>query len=674
MNLIKVGATSLNQTPLNWVQNIANIKLAIQEAKKQSIQILCLPELCITGYGCEDQFHAPYVSDYSIKLLTSEILPETENIIVAVGFPLILDNCIFNATAIIANKEIIGVVPKQHLAGDGIHYEPRWFKPWPKNTHVNWNVVFDDYQKDNIPIGDISFNYHGVIIRVECCEDAWVADRPNIDKHADVILNPSASHFSFGKYKTRKRIVAEGSRIYGAAYVYSNLIGNESGRVIFDGGEMIADKGEVIATGERFHFKNVNIISAVVDIDDSHMGQIRSASTRPIFEDHINIDMRRHWMKFDNPIWQEAAWENSTHIKGEEFIRAEALGLFDYMRKTRSSGYVISLSGGADSTACACLVFYMVQIGCQQLGEEEFLNKLNINIDFSNEKGYYLYQRIVNEILTCVYQKTRNSSVETESAARSVAEYLGAEYHHIDIDSLVEQYTSLTESILSRKLTWEEDDLTLQNIQARVRAPGIWMVTNALGNRILMTTSNRSEAAVGYATLDGDTCGSLAPIAGIDKDFIRQWLRWIWNNNDSYLQELPCVDPVIRNQPTAELRPGQAQTDEDDLMPYDVLNRIQKLAIRDKKSPLDIYERVVVEFPVYSPEKICSWIEKFFRLWARNQFKRERYAPAFHLDDENLDPKTWCKFPIISGGFDMEIFAMKEYIKEKENESVTNEG
>jgi NAD+ synthase (glutamine-hydrolysing) len=118
----------------------------------------------------------------------------------------------------------------------------------------------------------------------------------------------------------------------------------------------------------------------------------------------------------------------------------------------------------------------------------------------------------------------------------------------------------------------------------------------------------------------------------------------------------------VTSQPsTPELRPLQAtQRSEDDLMPFPVLDRIERLAIRDKLPPKDILPRLLAEFPAATRDQLVEWIGRFTTLWCRNQWKRERLAPAFHLDDENLDPKTWCRFPILSGGFARELRELRE--------------
>ena len=239
---------------------------------------------------------------------------------------------------------------------------------------------------------------------------------------------------------------------------------------------------------------------------------------------------------------------------------------------------------------------------------------------------------------------------------------MGARFLELDVDQIVQDYVSLISGAIGRELTWNRDDLALQNIQARARSPGVWMLANLTG-ALLLSTSNRSEAAVGYATMDGDTSGGLCPIAGIDKAFLRRWLCWIEQHGPDGLTPLPALAAVTQQVPTAELRPPAAgQTDEDDLMPYDVLDEIERAAIRDKQMPLEVFRLMQASHSEYSRHQLAEWVERFFRLWCRNQWKRERYAPSFHVDDENLDPKTWCRFPILSGGFERELKELREHL------------
>ena len=144
---------------------------------------------------------------------------------------------------------------------------------------------------------------------------------------------------------------------------------------------------------------------------------------------------------------------------------------------------------------------------------------------------------------------------------------------------------------------------------------------------------------------------------------MRRWRRWLETGGPEGLAPIPALAAITVQAPTAELRPqGDKQTDEQDLMPYDLLDAVERAAIRDKLVPLEVFLRMRSQFPQFDAPQLAAWIERFFRLWCRNQWKRERFAPSFHVDDENLDPKTWCRFPILSGGFERELAAMREFV------------
>ncbi|MBI5481601.1 MAG: NAD(+) synthase, partial [Deltaproteobacteria bacterium] len=615
----------------------------------------------LTGYGCEDEFHSRGLQQLALAVL-AEVLPETRGLVVSVGLPLLHQHALFNAAALCVDGRLRGFVCKRFLAGDGIHYEPRWFKPWPSGERATALVLGED-----VPLGDVHFDVGGVMIGFEICEDAWAAARPGGDLAAagvDVILNPSASHFAFGKHEVRQRFVLEGSRAFGVTYVYANLLGNEAGRAVYDGGALIAANGRMCARGPRFSYATEVVTSAVVDLDEGRMALARTQSFRPRLGEPgsacVPIDFSWPDLEPVAATTDVPAWEHGPHLKEEEFTRAVALGLYDYLRKSRSRGFVVSLSGGADSAGVACLVAAAVGFGVAELGLEEFCARLPHARQLEGVPGV---GELVRELLLCVYQATENSSRTTRDAARAVAEALSAEFLELDVDHLVKGYVDLVAGALGRRLDWEHDDLALQNIQARTRAPGVWLLAN-LRNALLLATSNRSEAAVGYATMDGDTCGGLSPIAGIDKAFLRRWLGWLERTGPAGLGALPALAAVTAQAPTAELRPAAAhQTDEDDLMPYEVLDAVERAAIRDKHTPVEVYRELRVRFPAVRAGQLREWVERFFRLWCRNQWKRERYAPSFHVDDENLDPKTWCRFPILSGGFERELRELREYAR-----------
>jgi len=436
-------------------------------------------------------------------------------------------------------------------------------------------------------------------------------------------------------------------------------VGNESGRVIYDGGALIASGGRLLAAGPRLGFDDWHLTSALVDVEATRMAQARTASFYPDIDEPRDAWVRAPFAWPAHPTSPPAAgvpaWETSGALKEEEFTRALTLALFDYLRKSRASGFVVSLSGGADSTAVSSLVALMVRRAVMALGLEGFRDKLGYLRALADKDA----ASMVGELLTTVYQASANSSRETRAAAASVAGALGARHIELDVEPLVDSYVAMIEKATGHRLSWEQDDLALQNIQARVRAPGVWMLANLRG-ALLLATSNRSEAALGYATMDGDTCGGISPIGGIDKAFLRHWLAWLKTTGPEGLGPIPSLAVVTRQQSTPELRPHDSQqSSEGDLMPFPVLDVIERLAVRDKLVPRDVLSELARRFPQLPVAVLSQWVERFFVLFSRNQWKRERYAPSFHLDDENLDPKTWCRFPILSGGFRRELAEMR---------------
>lgn len=672
MPLIKVASGVVNQTPMAWEANTRNIIDAIRAARKQEVSLLCLPELCISGYGCDDYFFAPDMVEQAQHCLM-EIVEETSGMIVAVGLPLRHNGSLYNAACLISNKQIAGFYCKQNLANNGIHYEARWFKPWQPNVveSIEVNQMF-------YPIGDLVFDIasgpilggsHGVKVAFEICEDGWVANRParrHYERGVDIILNPSASHFAFNKFMVREKLVVDASRSFSCSYIYTNLLGNEAGRAVYDGDAMIASNGDLLASSPRFSYEDYLITSAVIDTEISRLNQVQSKIAIPPKDRTWRVPARFDFSDIE-PVAPQVPdiepFEKGGALKEEEFARAECLALFDYLRKSRSNGFTISLSGGADSCACTALCGLMIRLADESIGMDRFKQKLAYIKDIQNAETE---EDLAKVLIHNIYQGTENSSSDTLESAQSLAESIGSTFYNVNINGLVETYKGLIEDQIGRKLTWEQDDIALQNIQARVRAPGVWLLTN-LSNHLLLATSNRSEAAVGYATMDGDTSGSISPLAGIDKHYLRQWLRWLETvgcevkGKHIRVEGLKKVNSL---QPTAELRPlAQTQTDEADLMPYEFLNDLEALAIRDKKSPLECYRNLYVRYKgIYAMEQLLGWTERFFKLWSRNQWKRERYAPSFHLDDRNLDPRSWCRFPILSGGFEKELAELRAYV------------
>ncbi len=247
---LKIGGATLNQTPFDWNNNVSNILEAIDAAKKDGVKILCLPELCITGYGCEDVFMSNWLSEKAFQKLL-EIVPHCKDIAVDIGLPVRFDGVTYNGVALVHDQKILGITLKQNLPREGVHYEPRWFNAWKPLETKEIEIA-----GRKILVGDIVYDVQGIKLGFEICEDGWSDEkRPGFSlkkRGVELILNSSASHFGFGKSLEREgEVVTDGSLKFDCTYLFVNHLGNEAGRAIYDGDVIVAQKGKLIAVNER---------------------------------------------------------------------------------------------------------------------------------------------------------------------------------------------------------------------------------------------------------------------------------------------------------------------------------------------------------------------------------------------------------------------------------------
>ncbi|WP_394368457.1 nitrilase-related carbon-nitrogen hydrolase [Hymenobacter qilianensis] len=261
---MRLAGAALNQIPFDWHHNLRTIREAIEQAKAAGVDLLCLPELSLTGYGCEDLFLSDWLSASALEYL-QQIRPWTTGILVCVGLPVRIDGRTYNTAAVLRDGEILGFAAKQFLANDGVHYEPRFFNSWRagETTTIEW-------QGEQWPLGDLVFEHQGVRFGFEICEDAWrpAADRPAgrlMERGVQLIVNPSASHFAMSKTDVRYQLVLQASRKYNCTYLYANLLGNEAGRIIYDGEILVARNGHLLLRNQLLSFKEVDLECTDVD-------------------------------------------------------------------------------------------------------------------------------------------------------------------------------------------------------------------------------------------------------------------------------------------------------------------------------------------------------------------------------------------------------------------------
>jgi NAD+ synthase (glutamine-hydrolysing) len=588
---VKVATGTLNQQPLKWESNVLQILTLIEESKKEECALLLLPELAISGYGCEDYF---FHEDTAIRA-TEELIniaKATTNITVVVGLPVLHNSRLYNVAAVITNTQITHLIPKTHLANDGIHYEKRWFTEWQSGRPSIQHCIGEHH-----PImGRELFTLDTLKVGVEICEDAWVVERPLLQYFKDgidLLLVPSASHFAIGKGVLREQLLSETTRRFGVTVLYSNLSGLEAGTIIYDGDSAIFSKGSL---QERLTPLQLPSLALLVGDITKSKGVFTSRLNSIIKADPFN-----------------------------EFTLSVTLGLYDYLRKSKLKGYVLNLSGGADSGSVAILVALTYLRAKKEL------------------RSTYFGDLEFKSVLTCIYQESGNNPPLSRKISTTIANDLGATFYDLSITPFFSQYKETYQTLTGEVLDYGNADLPLQNLQARTRVILPWLIAN---NRqlLFLNTSNRSEIAVGYSTMDGDTAGALNPIGGVSKTFLLEWLEWV-KKTSPYGLKLSILKELYTRSPSAELRPLESnQRDEDDLMPYPLLEEIERMYVLERLSPAEITTNLKES---YKEEPIERYVNEFVTLFRHAAWKRERFSPSFHLDDLNLSPRSFWRAPIL---------------------------
>lgn len=678
-----VAIATLNQTVGDWSGNRQRVVIAAQEAAQRGASLLLCPELALSGYSLLDRLYRESTLTESFKSLLrlTEACAELP-ITVCVGLPISLSGLIYNAAAVISGGQIVGFSCKSHLAHGDVEYEERYFAAWPMGKSVDWTAP--DGQR--YPVGALIFeSEESGDFALEICEDAFRSQHPGALATlggAELILNPSASWFTLGKHSWRRELVRQRSREGLCGYLYASLLGADNTRLIFDGAGFIVSEGQLLVESDRLRLdREVNVVDALIDLSSirrarRETGSWRrqvSAETRQLdrvkipslgerYQDSEETSQRvtpsiiPDWIS-DPQLEIEPSlswWSKDERLSGSQLLQrgevnelelelALCLGLHDYMRKAKIKAIALALSGGRDSAMVALLVHRMWRYRHPTLTIDELRASLT-------------------ERFHCAYLATENSGSATQGAAKALASELGATFYDLNIQEALSAHHSLISHALNRKLTWADptDDITLQNVQARLRGSVIWMIANS-HKALLLATSNKSEAAVGYTTMDGDTSGGLSPIADVPKSLVSRWLRWA---RERY--EIQSLEQINGLEPTAELRPAsEGQNDEDDLMPFDILDQLIFGFCQQALSPLELFQRY---WPVFqsrysSPRGLQAHIHKFIRLFCFSQWKRERFAVSFRVMSYDLDPKGGGRYPVIQAPFTEELEALDAYVE-----------
>ncbi len=556
MHRLRIALAQINPTVGDLDGNVATILANVEAAKAQDAAIVVFPELAITGYPPEDLLLKPQFIEANLAALQT-VAAAAQGILVVVGFVDRQDD-IYNAAAVCCEGKVAGVYHKQYLPNYGVFDENRYFRAGRAATVFRW--------------GNITFG-------INVCEDIWYPDGPTETQAfaggAQVIVNISASPYHAGKGGFRERMLATRAADNTAVVAFCNMVGGQD-ELVFDGQSLVFDaQGELVARGRAFE---EDVVLADLDLGAVFSRRLHDPRRRQHrSEDEAVPCIALPGRPVPGMLRQPGPSQTDVTVpleRLEEIYRALVLGTRDYARKNGFQTAVVGVSGGIDSSLVAA-------IAADALGPQ-------------NVVGVRLPSRYTSEM--------------SNDIAAQLAANLGIRLLTIPIEPAFEAYRQM----LAEPFAGTEPGVAEENIQARIRG-NVWMALSNKFGWLVLTAGNKSEMAVGYATLYGDMAGGFAVIKDVPKTLVYELARWR-NAQSPVIPEAALARP-----PTAELRPGQKDTDS--LPPYEMLDPILKAYVEEDRSADEI---VALGF---DPETV--W--RVIRMVDRSEYKRRQAPPGIKI-------------------------------------------
>ena len=560
MTLLRIALAQINVTIGDIQGNAAKIKENLERAKAAKAQLVLFPELTLAGYPPEDLLLKPGFAAANRAALES-LLPHTAGLTAMVGFVDRRDD-LFNAAAVLHDGQLVGIYHKALLPNYAVFDEDRYFAKG--DTPLLFTLPASTSARD-------------ACFGVSICEDIWYPAGPpeaQAAAGAELLLNISASPYQSGKIKSRERMLATRAADNVAIVAFCNLVGGQD-ELIFDGSSVVFDeRGNLLARGKSFE---EDFVLADINISNVFRQRLRDPRRRKdgLAEIYADTFERIALSATETPAPPRlpASSPLAPLLEPvEEVYKALVLGTRDYVRKNGFSKVTLGLSGGVDSSLVAA-------IAVDALGAENVIG---------------------------VSMPSRYSSDHSKSDAAELARRLGIRYEVIPIERVYQAYLDMLADVFAETQPNEAEE----NLQSRARGNTLMALSNKFG-WLVLTTGNKSEMAVGYATIYGDMAGGFAVIKDVPKTLVYDLCRY---RNEKIGNVIP--ENVLTKPPSAELRPDQKDTDS--LPEYDVLDSILAAYVENDYSVAEI---VALGFPEDTVRRVIRMVD-------RNEYKRRQAPPG----------------------------------------------
>ena len=639
---VRVAAAVPHMRVADCKYNASQIKEQITEAVREGVDVVCFPELSITGYTCADLFFTQQLQKNALTML-EEVCAYTRDlpIIVLVGAPLKVDNNLYNCAFVMTDGEVVGVVPKINLPNTGEFYEKRWFSSGRDvlehtSNSIRPRIPTIELWGNDVPFGiDLLFTTNNYSFGIELCEDLWSplpASTQLAIQGAEIIFNLSSSNCVTGKHAFRQRMITQQSARVHCGYVYtSSGIGESTTDIVFSGSTYIAENGDMLEIGERFQMESSMIISEIdverLRIDrqrntnfthDKH-GQFRHVQVAPLDEAIGNEAIRREardngplHRHFTKTPFLPKRKESVEYC--EDVLNLQMHGLLRRWQHTHADSLIIGISGGLDST----LALIVSVLAADRLG--------------------YSRSQVIG-----VTMPGFGTSNRTYHNALAMMEELGISMHEVPIrDMTIQHLNDIHHDIDAR-------DITYENAQARIRTLVLMDMANKY-NGLVVGTGDMSELALGWATYNGDHMSMYGVNAGIPKTLVRYMVRYAAENIFSERMREILLD-VIETPVSPELLPTDnegniAQITEDKVGPYELHDFFMYYFLRYGFTNEKIAYMATIAFDgQYTEEEIKHWLGIFMRRFYTQQFKRSCLPDGPKVVGVSLSPRGDLRMP-----------------------------
>jgi NAD+ synthase (glutamine-hydrolysing) len=619
MRLARVAVANVNSTVGAVIANTDRAIRLAREAADDGATLVAFQEQLIGGYPTEDliQWQA-FVDAQRRELLRFAEATRDLAAVFALGLTVAHEGHRFNCAAAVHRGRLLGFVPKEKLPTYNVFYEGRTFTRGVPGFFAD---------AGGVPLGDLLFRFDFGTVALEVCEDLWSPDGPMRRRAyagAEIAVNVSASPYRMGVQEKRRAMMMTRSEDCQVTLVYANAVGGQDS-LIFDGGGFVIQNGRMLLDAPRFR---EGFASVTLSLDVTTRMRAEASTFRADWEEHhrgppavrvvevAEPAAERGTLRLPPPPGKSfflpppASAPPPRTAFCEELLDALALGVGDYYAKAGAFRKIgVALSGGRDSLLTLLIAHRAV-----------------------TRRGLS-----PAEVLQAFTMPSHVTGTATRQAAETICRELGVPLVVLPLGEAYERELAAVRAML--RPGEAPTPVTLQNIQARLRAQRMWNWANSVG-ALWLHTGNMTEKAVGYTTVGGDLEGGLSVLSNVPKTVVLYLLEYLHET-----LRLEGIRLTLQTVPGPELAPDQAG--ERELMPFPVLDACFQLYAGEKLSPADVLEALAPMFPEHSPERLAAWVDRFARLFTQSIYKWVQSPLSLHVGNLDLDRERALQIPVV---------------------------